>query len=129
MQDSRSADGKTGTASRVPVPVAVEVLTPRSGGDLSPRPRITEVPFEQRAGELAEGVARIAREFKDHLDELQPEPTAGPDRWALDQVEIEFSLALAAEGGLIVAKASAETTFRASLTWKRTARSRPAVQP
>lgn len=128
MQNTRSVDGDD--AGYTPsVSVVVEVVPQLSTGDLSPRSRITEVPFEQRSGELAEGVARIAGEFKDHLDDLAADSAPAPDRWMLDQVQVEFSLALAAEGGLIVAKASAETTFRASLTWKRPMQSSPSGRP
>jgi len=124
MQSSPSSDRDR--AAMPSVQVRVEVVGQRSQGDLSPRSRISEVPFERRGGELAEGVARIASEFREHLDNLASESAEASTNWQLDQVQIEFSLALAAEGGLIVAKASAETTFRASLTWKRPEQSFPA---
>jgi len=42
-----------------------------------------------------------------------------PDGWQLDEVTATFGIALAAEAGVILSKASGEATFEISVTYRR----------
>jgi Trypsin-co-occurring domain 1 len=94
--------------------VVVEVVTPVSrGGDLSAR-RVNPESFDARSDELASGLARIAERFRRRVDELV---STGGDGARLEQVQLQFGLALQAESGMVIAKAAVGTTFTATLTW------------
>jgi Trypsin-co-occurring domain 1 len=93
--------------------VRVEVVPRGTGGDLAGR-RPEPEPYEARAGELADGIVYVAVQMRDRLDEMR---ATAARSWRLDTVEVQFGLAVQAEAGLIVARASAGATFTATLTW------------
>jgi hypothetical protein len=72
------------------------------------------VSFEERGEELASGLARVAERFRRRIDDLV---NTGEQGARLEQVQLQFGLALQAETGIIIAKAAAGTTFTATLTW------------
>jgi hypothetical protein len=93
--------------------VRVEVVARGTGGDLAacrPEPE----PYEARAAELADGIVYMGRQMRDRLDQIW---ATAAEHWQLNKVEVQFGLALQAEAGLIVARASAGATFTATLSW------------
>ena len=72
--------------------------------------------FAERAGELGDALNEVAAELRGRLGQLG---ARAADGWDLDQVNLTFSLDLQAEGGVIVARASARAGFQAAMTWKR----------
>lgn len=96
--------------------ILVEVVPSAStAGDLSSRTLLPE-RFQQRATEVADSVADVAESMRDLLDQrLQRDSTDG---LALDAVDIEFSVNLQSEAGVIIARASASAGFRVRLSWK-----------
>jgi hypothetical protein len=66
-------------------------------------------------------VAKTDETVQAALDGLTPAITATTNRLrrlAADEVTVEFGLVLGVEGGVIVAKGSAEVHFTVTLTWK-----------
>jgi hypothetical protein len=97
--------------------IRVEVI-PTGGGygqDLAgpPAPEL----LSDRAGEIADGVAEVARQFRDRIDDVTTTETA--TGWKLGQVEVEFGLQVEAGAGILIARATAGATFTATLTWTR----------
>jgi hypothetical protein len=67
-------------------------------------------------------VAKTDETVQAALDELTPAITATTSRlraFAADEVTVEFGLVLGVEGGVIIAKGSAEVHFTVTLTWKQ----------
>jgi hypothetical protein len=67
-------------------------------------------------------VARTEETVQAALEELTPAITATTGKlraFAADEVTVEFGLVLGVEGGVVVAKGSAEVHFTVTLTWKR----------
>lgn len=96
-----------------PTPKLLVEVQPRSNsGDLSPRVTSPE-EFHRRAGELAESVVQVAEEFRSKLARALSTRSHG---LGIQSVEIEFGIALQAETGIVIAKATAGTTFIARLT-------------
>jgi hypothetical protein len=97
--------------------IRVEVV-PAEGGygqDLA-GPPVPEL-LSARAGEIADGVAEVARKFQDRVDDVSATETA--NGWKLGQIEMEFGLQVEAGAGLLIARATAGATFTATLTWTR----------
>lgn len=98
---------------------AVEVLlevNPRSvPGDLGPRVAVPEV-FRRRAGEIADSVAEVADQFRSRLEPLLRRPA--DTGWGVDSIEIGFDIAVQAEAGVVIAKATTGATFSARVTLK-----------
>jgi hypothetical protein len=103
------------------VEIMVEVHPRSVSGDLAPRVAVPE-QFRQRAGEIADSVAEIADQFRSRLAGVFRQP-AEPG-WGVDSVEIGFDLAIQAEAGVVIAKASTSATFSAKLMLKVTQDSR-----
>lgn len=97
-----------------PLEVLLEV-TPRatSAGDLAPRTAMPE-DFRRRASEIASSVAGIADEFRSRLASVVPRPDGS--KWGVESIEIGFEIAVQAETGVVIAKASSSATFSVSLT-------------
>jgi Trypsin-co-occurring domain 1 len=73
-------------------------------------------------------VAKTDETVQAALDGLTPAITATTNRLrrlAADEVTVEFGLVLGVEGGVIVAKGSAEVHFTVTLTWKHTDKEAP----
>jgi hypothetical protein len=87
----------------------------RDGGEVFARNK-SAPSFSDRAGELGDSLNEVAGTLRGRLHELGQR---SEDGWDLDQVELSFSLDLAAEAGVILARASTKAGFQASMTWKR----------
>jgi NTP-dependent ternary system trypsin peptidase co-occuring protein len=96
------------------VEVLLEVQPRRTSGDLAPRVAIPE-DFRRRAGEIADSVAAIADKFRSRLEDVMTRPKDG---WGVESIEIGFDIAVQAEAGVLIAKASTGATFSAKLTLK-----------
>jgi Trypsin-co-occurring domain 1 len=96
--------------------ILVEVVPPVSTvGDLGPRISLPE-RFQDRAAEIANSVADIAESLRDGLARrLRADPA---DSIGLNGVEVEFSVNLQSEAGVVIARASANAGFSVRLTWK-----------
>ncbi|GGV87935.1 hypothetical protein GCM10010294_70270 [Streptomyces griseoloalbus] len=70
------------------------------------------------AGTLREAVDRIRPAARDVLDSLRAMPQA-PDR-----VTLEFGVKLAADAGVVLARASSEAHFKVLMEWERQPRER-----
>jgi hypothetical protein len=88
-----------------------------TSGDLSPGARVVAVPevFARRCREISDSIVEVAREFRSRLD-VEVARHADSD-WDLQEVTLSFALTVLAETGVVIAKASAEGTFTAELTW------------
>jgi hypothetical protein len=73
-----------------------------------------------RLGDVKAAIASGARTVADSLATMP-----GAPGWELREVCGSFGLSLAAEGGVILTKASAETTFEVTVTFERVGRSTP----
>jgi hypothetical protein len=98
-------------------------------GNLGPRRPAVPEQFKQRAAEIADSVAAVASQFQSRLEERirehrtsneVPAPLAGETeapQWGLDEVELNFQLAVQVEGGVVI-KSSGGATFGVKLRWK-----------
>ena len=93
--------------------VLLEVSPQSVSGDLAPRAAVPE-DFRRRASEIADSVAAVADEFKSHLTSIVDVPTE--NKWGVDSIEISFEIAVQAEAGVVIAKASSSATFSVTLT-------------
>jgi hypothetical protein len=73
--------------------------------------------FASRAGEVADTITDVADKLRDHLEANMSAEDSHV--WQLNTVELGFELALQAEAGVIIARASAGATFSATLTWSK----------
>jgi len=73
--------------------------------------------FASRAAELADTITGVSADLRDHLEANM----AGEDThlWRLASVQLSFELALQAEAGVVIARASTGATFSATLTWSK----------
>ncbi|WP_162834444.1 CU044_2847 family protein [Amycolatopsis circi] len=95
--------------------VLLEVNPQQGSGDLAPQKSGPE-DFRKRASEIAASVGEVADEFRSNLGDLMDK---SPDKsWNVDAIEIAFGITVQAETGILIAKASAGTTFSAKLTFK-----------
>lgn len=102
-----------GTEHFRPVEVLIEVNPNSTSGDLAPRAVLTE-EFRQRAAEIADSVALVADQFKSRFKSVMHPPAVEP--WNVGSVKIEFKVAVQAETGIVIAKASTSATFSVTLT-------------
>jgi hypothetical protein len=92
--------------------ILLEVRPAATSGDLAPRAMIPE-EFKSRAGEIADSVAEVVDHFRSRLGEaLGQRDNSG---WQVGSVEIEFGVAVQAEAGVVIVKATAGATFSARL--------------
>ena len=95
--------------------ILLEVRPASESGDLGPGFTLPE-QFRQRASEIANSVAEVANQFRSSLEkELKPTGVPG---WHMDSIELRFDIAVQAEAGVIIARASSGATFSAKLTLK-----------
>jgi hypothetical protein len=83
-------------------------------GNLSGRSLVPEA-FAKRSGEIVDSLATIGTAFRERLDRMRAEE---PGQWGLSEVTVELNLAVQAESGVVITKASASATFTATLTWR-----------
>jgi Trypsin-co-occurring domain 1 len=94
-------------------------VRPRSvSGDLGPGVALPE-SFAGRAGEVADSIAEIATKFRSRLQKTLNK--ASDSGWKMDAIELRFDIAVQAEAGVIIAKATSGATFSAKLTLKAAA--------
>jgi len=105
MNKSRSAASPTSE-------ILLEVRPAQTSGDLAPRAVVPE-EFKSRAGEIADSIAEIADHFRSRLGKLLRERDDAGLR--IGTVEIQFGIAVQAEAGVVIAKATAGATFSAKI--------------
>jgi Trypsin-co-occurring domain 1 len=94
--------------------IKVQVVA-HDGGEVFGR-KTPPPSFASRAGELGDSLNEVAGTLRGRLHEIE---TRSEDGWDLDEIQLSFSLDLAAEAGVILARASTKAGFQASMTWKR----------
>jgi Trypsin-co-occurring domain 1 len=105
------------SAGRVGPDILLEVRPVAISGDLGPRPVMPE-EFRARAEEIADSIAEVADNFRSRLKKvLRQQDDSG--LW-VGSVEIEFGIAVQAEAGVVIAKATAGATFTARLVLQAT---------
>lgn len=109
-----ASDGRS-VEARTPIQVVV-VPDPASAGQLAPG-RSWEA-LEDRIGEIGTSVGAIATQLRERLEATLDDP-AVEALWRIDTVTLAFSLDLAAEAGVIVARAKTTAGFEVSITWSR----------
>jgi hypothetical protein len=105
------------SAAHVGPDILLEVRPVTISGDLGPRPAVPE-EFRARAGEIADSIAEVTDHFRSRLKKvLGPQDDSG---LRVGSVEIEFGIAVQAEAGVVIAKATAGATFIARLVLQGT---------
>ena len=74
--------------------------------------------FRKRAGEIADNIAEIADHFRSRLKKILDRQDDSGLR--IGSIEIEFGIAVQAEAGVVIAKATAGATFTARLVLEAT---------
>jgi hypothetical protein len=97
--------------------ILLEVRPVAVSGDLGPRPVVPE-EFRARAGEIADSIAEVAEHFRSRLKKVLGRQDESGLR--VGSVEIEFGIAVQAEAGVVIAKATAGATFTARLVLQAT---------
>ena len=105
MSKSRSAE-----SPRPEILLEVRPLT--VSGDLAPRVMVPE-EFRSRAGEIADSIAEVVDHFRSRLGKVLDQ--RDDSRWRVGSLEIQFDIAVQAEAGVVIAKATAGATFSARL--------------
>jgi hypothetical protein len=115
--------------------VEVSAVGAGQGGDLRRGASLAPVNFASRADDVADALLEIARLIRGRLQSADenngeaaepPGPArdgeAAPDgkSWGLDEVQLSVQLALQADAGVVIARASTSATFNATMTWRRT---------
>jgi Trypsin-co-occurring domain 1 len=97
----------------VPSPdILLEVRATSVPGDLAPRFLAAE-KFKARADEIASSISAIAESFRSRL---QPSLNSNrADAWHIETMEIQFSVAVQAEAGVVISRTSAGATFSAKV--------------
>jgi hypothetical protein len=97
--------------------ILVEVRPASTTGDVARRSPAVPESFASRAGEITQTITEVAGKLQ---AKLEAEMAAGrSDLWRLDSVGLAFELALQAEAGVVIARASTGATFSVTLTWSR----------
>jgi hypothetical protein len=104
----------SGTGSRAPE-ILLEVRPKSVSGDLAHGLAVPE-QFQRRAGEIADSIVEIADRFRSSLEKALQKP-AEPG-WHMDSIELRFDIAVQAEAGVVIARATSGATFSAKLTLK-----------
>jgi hypothetical protein len=92
--------------------ILLEVRPAAASGDLAPRPAVPE-EFKSRAPEIADSLAEVVDVFRSRLAKALSQQD--DSSWRAGSVEIEFDIAVQAEAGIVIAKATAGATFSARL--------------
>lgn len=87
-------------------------------GYLAPPTPVGPESFSKRAADIADGVALVANSVYADL-EAKLEEQKKATGFALDAIELKFSLDLEAEAGVVIARAKTTAGFEATLSWKR----------
>lgn len=92
--------------------ILLEVRPAQTSGDLAPRAVVPE-EFKSRAGEIADSIAEVADQFRSRLGNVLHQQDGSGLR--IGTVEIQFGIAVQAEAGVVIAKATAGATFSAKV--------------
>jgi len=103
---------KSRSAANPKPEILLEVRPAQASGDLAPRVVVPE-EFKSRAGEIADSIAEVADHFRSRLAKVLHQ--RGDDGLRIGTVEIQFGIAVQAEAGVVIAKATAGATFSAKL--------------
>ncbi|MFE1249215.1 CU044_2847 family protein [Streptomyces sp. NPDC058766] len=115
MAETTEFRASDGTVLRV----EVDGPPPPLGADAhEPVSRRRSATAETATGTLREAVDRVRPAAQDVLDSLRAMPQA-PDR-----VTLEFGVKLAADAGVVLARASSEAHFKVLMEWEREPRER-----
>lgn len=88
-----------------------------TSGDVRRRGPATPESFADRAGDITDTITEVADKLQGRLEaDMASKQSA---LWQLTTVELGFQLALQAEAGVVIARASTEATFSVTLTWSR----------
>jgi Trypsin-co-occurring domain 1 len=112
------------------VEVLVEVSGVGATGDLRRGASLAPVNFASRADDIADALLEVARRIRGRLQSANgavdaapaPDGKPAPDGekgWGLDEVQLNFQMALQADAGVVIAKASTSATFSATMIWRR----------
>jgi hypothetical protein len=93
--------------------VLVQVVPVENGREISWGSNKVQ-SLEQRLADIKAAIASGAAAVADSLGTLPR-----PEGWQVSEVSGSFGLSLAAEAGVILTKASAETTFEVTVTFER----------
>src|SRR6266702_1882222 len=92
--------------------ILLEVRPAQTSGDLAPRAVVPE-EFKSSASEIADSIAEVADHFRSRLGKvLHQLDDSGVQ---IGTVEIQFGIAVPAEGVVDIAKATAGATFSATI--------------
>lgn len=93
--------------------ILVRVAPVDSVGRKISRPDVAQA-LQDRARDIINGVKAGTSAIANSLSEL-----ASPDGWSIQKVDAVFGITLAAEGSVIVSKASAEASFEVTVSFER----------
>jgi hypothetical protein len=123
------ARGDAGRSRDVEVLVEVSEVGTGHAGDLKREASLAPVNFASRADDIADALLEVARRIRgrlqsaDEAGDVAPAPdgkTAQDGKnWGLGEVQLNFQMALQADAGVVIARASASTTFSATMIWRR----------
>jgi|GEM_PF-2806447 len=88
---------------------------PQHVGELSREKSVERL--KKRVHELGDSIGEIAGDLRERLDVTLAD--RDDSSWALDQVQLSFSLDLEAEAGVVVARAKTNAGFEVMLNWSR----------
>lgn len=92
--------------------ILVDIQPTRQGGNLSPRD--LEQDLTSRIDDITASINTISDRMQSGLV-----LDAGPTDWGLDSVTVKLGIELAAESGVVFARAGAKAMFEVTLTWTR----------
>ena len=97
--------------------ILIEVRPVTFSGNLGPHPVVPE-EFRERAGEIADSITEVADQFRSRLEKMMHRHE--DNGLHIGSIEIEFGIAVQAEAGVVIAKATAGATFTARLVLEAT---------
>lgn len=92
-------------------------VSPQDRGNLASSPSVAPEAFAARSEEIVDSIVSVSRRIQAELDKRYD--SSSSTEWALDSLELNFELAVQAESGVIIAKASAGATFSVKLSLKK----------
>ena len=120
-----TARGDAGSGGEPEVLVEVSQIG-ASTGDLKRPGSRAPVDFAGRADDIADALLEVARRIRGRLQSADEDgepadgaPTPAGKDWGLDEVQLNFQMALQADAGVVIARASASATFSATIIWRR----------
>ena len=120
-----TARGDAGSGGEPEVLVEVSQIGARTG-DLKRPGSLAPVDFAGRADDIADALLEVARRIRGRLQSADEDgepadgaPTPAGKDWGLDEVQLNFQMALQADAGVVIARASASATFSATIIWRR----------